>query len=146
MKKILKLLLAAMLLITVCVIAYPVIVSFTGGTEEAVASAIGLNLYWGYVLVGGAILAAVVGAAYGMFNSSAGLLKTVLSFVAVVVVMIGSYLYAAGHTIQIINIENGSAFPAVDTVITETSIVITYIVAGAAIIAALASEVMGALK
>ncbi len=135
-----------MLAVTVCVIAYPIVVSFTGGTEEAVAAAIGINLYWGYVLVGLAIFSALFGAIYGMFKASAGLLKTVISFVAVAAIVVGSYLYASSHTIQIINIEDGSAFGAIDTIITESSIVITYIVAGAAILAAFASEVMNAFK
>ncbi len=146
MKNILKIMLMVMLAVTVCVIAYPVYVSFTGGSEEAINSAIGLNLYWGYALVALVIASALFGAIYGMAKSSTGLLKTLLSFAAVIVIVVGSYLYASSHTIQIINIENGNPFGAFDTVVTESSIIITYIVMAGAVLAALASEVMGALK
>ncbi|MFR9503692.1 MAG: hypothetical protein SNH73_04505 [Rikenellaceae bacterium] len=146
MKNIFKILLGVMLAVTVCIVAYPVYVSFTGGSEEAVASAIGVNLYWGYALIAIVILSALLGAIYGMFKASAGLLKTVISVVLVAAIVVGSYFFAAGHTIEITNIENGSVFPAFDTVVTECSIVITYIVMGGAVLAALASEVMSAFK
>ncbi|MFI3286243.1 MAG: hypothetical protein R3Y08_06265 [Rikenellaceae bacterium] len=146
MKNILKILLGVMLAITVCVIAYPVYTAFTGGSEEAIAAAIGVNLYWGYALFAIVVISALLGSIYGMLNASAGLLKTVLSFVLVAAIVVGSYLYAAGHTIEIINIENGAAFPAMDTVITESSIIIAYIAMGGAVLAALASELMGAFK
>ncbi|MFI3316905.1 MAG: hypothetical protein SNF93_04980 [Rikenellaceae bacterium] len=146
MKSIFKILLGVMLAVSVCVIAYPIYVSFTGGTEEAVAAAIGVNLYWGYVLLALVILAAVLGSAYGMLKASAGLLKTVISFVLVAAVIVGSYLYASSHTIQIANIENGGVFEAMDTVITESSVIIAYIAMAGGVLAAIVSEVMGAFK
>ncbi len=146
MKNIFKILLIVMLAITICVIAYPIVVAFTGGTPEAVEAAIGYNLYWGYVLVALAIGSALFGAIYGMFKASAGLLKTLFSVLISAAIVVGAYLYASSHVIEIINIENGAEFPAFDTLITESSIIITYIVAGAAVLAALASEVMGAFK
>ncbi|MFI3280692.1 MAG: hypothetical protein R3Y44_01840 [Rikenellaceae bacterium] len=146
MKNIFKILLGVMLAVTVCVIAYPVYVAFTGGSEEAIAAAVGVNLYWGYALLALVVLSALFGAVYGMFKASAGLLKTVISFVVVAAIVVGSYLFAASHTIEIFNIENGSVFPAGDTIITECSIIIAYIAMGGAVIAALASEVMGAFK
>ncbi len=135
-----------MLAITVCVIAYPVYTAFTGGSDEAVAAAVSLNLYWGYALLALVILSALLGSIYGMAKSSSGLLKTLLSFVGVAAVIVGSYLFASSHTIEIFNIEDGSVFPAVDTVITESSIIIAYVAMGGAVLAALASEVMGAFK
>ncbi len=135
-----------MLAASVCVIAYPVIVAFTGGSEEAVEAAVGANLYLGYALLGLVIVSALFGAGYGMLKSSTGLLKTIISFVIVAVVIVGSYVYASGHTIEITNIENGGVFGASETIITESSVVITYIAMGAAIVAALVSEVMGAFK
>ncbi|MFR9523821.1 MAG: hypothetical protein SNH94_04530 [Rikenellaceae bacterium] len=146
MKNIFKILLGVMLAVTVCVIAYPVYTAFTGGSEEAVAAAIGVNLYWGYALLALVVISALFGSIYGMFKASTGLLKTILSFIAVAAIVVGSYLIAASHTIEITNIENGGFFPAVDTIITESSIIITYVVMGAAIVAAIASEVMGAFK
>ncbi len=146
MKNIFKILLGVMLAVTVCVIAYPIYVSFTGGSEEAVNAAIGLNLYWGYFLFALVVCSAVLGAAYGMLKSSGGLLKTILSIAAIAAVIVGSYVYASGHVIEITNIEDGGIFPAGDTIITESSIIITYIVAGAAVLSAIASEVMSAFK
>ncbi|MFI3331843.1 MAG: hypothetical protein SNI51_05545 [Rikenellaceae bacterium] len=146
MKNLLKILLGVMLAITVAVIAYPIVVSFTGGTEEALNAAIGLNLYWGYILFGIVVLAALLGSVYGMLKASTGLLKTILSFVGVAVIVVGSYIYASSHTIEIFNIENGSVFPAFDTVVTESSIIIAYVAMGGAVLAALVSEVMGAFK
>ncbi len=146
MKNLFKILLGVMLAITVGVIAYPIVVSFTGGTEEALNAAIGLNLYWGYALLAIVVLAALLGSIYGMFKASSGLLKTVLSFVGVAIIVVGSYLYAASHTIEIFNIENGSVFPAFDTIVTESSIIIAYVAMGGAVLAAIASELMGAFK
>ncbi|MFI3264110.1 MAG: hypothetical protein SNG38_05765 [Rikenellaceae bacterium] len=146
MKNIFKILLGVMLAVTVCVIAYPVYVSFTGGSEAAINAAIGLNLYWGYILFATVVLSSVLGAAYGMLKSSAGLLKTVLSFVLVAAIVVGAYLFASSHVIEIVNIENGGFFDAGDTVITESSIIIAYVAMGGAVLAALASEVMSAFK
>ncbi len=146
MKNIFKILLGVMLAITVGVIAYPIVVAFTGGTEEALNAAIGYNLYWGYVLFAIVVLSALFGSVYGMAKASSGMLKTILSFVGVAAIVVGSYFYATSHTIEILNIESGEAFPAFDTVITEASIIITYIAMGGAILAAIASEVMNAFK
>ncbi len=139
MKNILNILLGIMLVATVGLAAYA---GVTGGADAA----IGLNLSWAYILLGIALVAALICAFVGMFTSSDGLKGTILSLVLVVAVIGASYYVAAGHTIQIVDLSNGNFFPAWDTVITEASIYVTYIIFGASVVVALITEIWGALK
>ncbi len=139
MKNILNILLGIMLFATVGLAVYA---GATGGTDAA----IGLNLSWAYVLLGIALVAALICAFVGMFTSAEGLKGTILSLVLVVAVIGASYYIAAGHTIQIIDLSNGNFFPAWDTVITEASIYVTYVIFGASVLVALVTEIWGALK
>lgn len=148
MKNFLKILLGAMLAITVAVVAYAVYVAATqGGDDFAVMTpSISANLMWGYVLVGVALASAVFSALYGMLKSSGGLMKTLLSFGLVVAVILGSYFIASSHSLQIPNIGDGGFFEAVPTVISETSIYIAYVAMAGVVLASIASEVINAFK
>ncbi len=148
MKNFLKILLGAMLAVTVAVVGYAVYVAATqGGDDFAVMTpAVNLNLMWGYALVAVAVAATILNALYGMLKSSGGLMKTLLSFAVVAAVILGSYFVAAGHTVQITNIADGGYFDAGSTVISETSIYIAYIAMAGVVIASIASEVINAFK
>ncbi len=146
MKNFLKILLGVMLAITAAVLGYALFMAGTQSTEEAVNAAVELNLYWAYVLCAVVAFSTLFSAVYGMLKSSGGLLKTLLSAGLVIAVCVVSYVIASGHTVEIVNIENGGFFDAGDTIITETSVLIAYVAMAGAFVAAIASEVMGAFK
>ena len=139
MKNILNISLIAMMVITVGFIAFALV---SGGTDAS----IGAMLMWTYTLVGLGIAAAVACAVVGMTNSTEGIKGTLISLGLGVVVIGASYLFAAGHTVLITNIGTGDYFPAGDTVITEVSMLVIYVVCAAAVAAALFSEIWGAFK
>lgn len=128
-----------MLFVTVALTIYA---ASTGGADAA----IGLNIMWAYALIAAAVASAIFCAVIGMVQSPAGLKSTVISIVLVAAVIGISYLVASGHTIQVPNIETGGFFESEETVITETSVMVTYITFGAAIIMAIVSEIWGAFK
>ncbi len=147
MKNFLKILLGVLLAGTVAVIGYAVYVAATVGSDAvSMAPAVDLNLYWAYALVAVVILATIINVIYGMIKSSKGALKSIISFVAVIAIIAGAYFIAAGHSIQIPNIENGGVFEQGETVVTETSVLIAYVAMAGTVLAAIFSEVMNAFK
>ncbi|MFI3319297.1 MAG: hypothetical protein SNH01_00805 [Rikenellaceae bacterium] len=128
-----------MLLITVGITAYA---AATNGAEGAIS----LNLMWGYFLAAFAVVASILCAVWGMINATEGLGKTVGAVVLVAVVVGVSYFIAAGNTVEIPNIETGGTFPHEDTVITEASVLVTYVTFAVAVVLALVSEIWGAIK
>lgn len=139
MKKILNVLLGLLMAVTALLLVYAVA---TGGSEAA----IGLNLIWGYFLFVFAIAAALFCALFGMIQNPAGIKGTILSVLLVLVVVGVSYFYAAGHTVNIVDLQNNGFFGRGETVITETSILVTYVAFAAAFVTALVTEVWGAFK
>ncbi len=130
MNKILKIALIAMLLITIGLVAGA---AATGGS----ASMIDMNLYWGYLLVALAVVSAIGCALFGMINAPEGLKSTGISLGLVIVVIGAAYAIASGNSYQIVNLGDGGFFGAEETVITETSVLVTYVAMGAAILVAL---------
>ncbi|MDE5622953.1 MAG: hypothetical protein K2K30_09555 [Alistipes sp.] len=139
MKKILNILLGVLLLITFALVGYAMV---AGGDQAAIS----LNLVWGYILFAVAIAAAIGCAVYGMAKNPAGIKGTILSLVLIIVVVGVSYFYAAGHTVNIVDLQNNGVFGHDETVITETSILVTYIAFAAAFVTAIVTEIWGALK
>ncbi|WP_416994698.1 hypothetical protein [Alistipes putredinis] len=139
MKKILNILLGVVLLVTVILTVYAIV---AGGSNEA----INLNLIWGYILLAGAVVTALFSAVWSMVNSSKGIKGTLLSTLLVVVIVLAAYLIARGHTIEIPDIANGGFFPHPETVITEASILVTYVALGAAVLTAIFTEIYKAFK
>ena len=139
MKKILNVLLGILMAVTAVLLVYAVA---TGGSEAS----IGLNLMWGYFLFVFAIAAALFCALFGMIKNPAGIKGTVLSVLLILVIVGVSYFYAAGHTVNIIDLQNNGFFSHGETVITETSILVTYVAFAAAFVTALVTEVWGAFK
>lgn len=139
MKKILNILLGVLMAITVVLMAYAI---FTGGSDAAISA----NLVWGYVLMVLAICSVLFCAIYGMLKNPAGIKGTLLSLGLMIVVVLVSYFVAAGHDIQIPNFADGGYFSHSETVIADSSILVAYIAMGAAVVAALYSEVAKLFK
>ncbi len=139
MKKILNILLGILMAITAVLLVYAVA---TGGSEAAIS----LNLIWGYFLFVFAIAAAIFCALFGMIKDSAGIKGTILSVLLILIVVGVSYFYAAGHTVNIVDLQNNGFFSHGETVITETSILVTYVAFAAAFVTAVVTEIWGAFK
>ena len=139
MKKILNILLGVILLITVILTVYAMV---AGGSNEA----INLNLIWSYILIAVGIATALFTAVWGMVNSSKGIKGTLLSTLLIIVIVAAAYLIARGHTIEIPDVANGGFFPQPETVITEASILVTYVALGAAVLTAIFTEIYKAFK
>lgn len=139
MKKVFNILLGILLVITAVLVGYAMA---TGGSEAAIS----LNLMWGYFLFVGALAAALFCALFGMIKNPAGVKGTILS-VALILIVIGvSYFISAGHTINIVDLQNNGFFGHSETVITETSILVTYVAFVVAFVTAIVTEVWGAFK
>lgn len=139
MKKILNILLGVLMAITAVLLIYAVV---TGGSEAA----IGANLIWGYFLFVFAIAAALFCAIFGMIQNPAGIKGTIISVALILVIVGASYAYSASHTVNIIDLQNNGFFGHGETVITETSILVTYVAFVAAFLTAIVTEIRGAFK
>ena len=132
MKKILNILLGILMAITVVLMVYAIA---TGGSDASIS----VNLMWGYFLFVFAVAAAIFCAVFGMIQNPAGIKGTI--------VIVGvSYFYSAGHTVNIVDLQNNGFFGHGETVITETSILVTYVACVAAFVTAVATEIWGAFK
>ena len=139
MKKILNVLLGILMAITVVLLVYALA---TGGSEAS----IGLNLMWGYALFVFAIATAIFCAVFGMIKNPAGIKGTILSLALIIVVVGVSYFYAAGHTVNILDLQTNGFFGHGETVVTETSILVTYVAFVAAFVTAVVTEIWCAFK
>lgn len=139
MKKILNILLGILMAITAVLLIYAIA---SGGSDAA----IGANLIWGYFLFVFAIAAAIFCAIFGMIQNPAGIKGTILSLALILIVVGVSYFYSASHTVNIIDLQNNGFFSHGETVITETSILVTYVAFVAAFVTAIATEIWGAFK
>ena len=145
MKKFLNILLGVLMAITAVLLVYAMVSPHPTNPAEYDPS-ISLNLIWGYFLFVFAIAAALFCALFGMIKNPAGIKGTILSVLLILVVVGVSYFYAAGHTVNIVDLQNNSIFGHGETVITETSILVTYVAFVAAFVTALVTEVWGAFK
>lgn len=139
MKKILNILLGILMAITVVLLVYALA---TGGSDAS----INLNIIWGYFLFVFAVAAAIFCAVFGMIQNPAGIKGTILSLALIIVIVGVSYFYASGHTVNIIDLQNNGIFSHGETVITETSILVTYVAFVAAFLTAVVTEIWGAFK
>ena len=139
MKKVMNILLGALMVITVALTGYAVA---TGGADAAIS----LNLVWGYILLAAGVAAALGCALWGMIQNPAGGKGSLLSALLIVVVIGASYFIAAGHTVNIVDLQNNGFFAHGETVITETSILVTYVAGAASILVALVTEIWGVFK
>ena len=103
MKKILNILLGILMAITVVLLVYAIA---TGGSDAAIS----LNLVWGYFLFVFAVAAALFCAIFGMIQNPAGIKGTILSLALIIIVVGVSYFYAAGHTVNIVDLQTNGFF------------------------------------
>ena len=139
MKKIFNVLLGVLLVITIALMVYAIA---TGGSEAAISA----NLMWGYFLFAFAVASAIFCAIFGMIKNPAGIKGAILSLALVIIIIGVSYFYSAGHTINIVDLQNNGFFGHTETVITETSILVTYVAFAAAFVTAVVTEIWSAFK
>ena len=115
----------------------------SGGSEVAIS----WNLMWGYALLVTAIVSVICAAIKGTITNPAGLKNTLIA-VAVVVVVVGIALgVALSHDgLTIPNSAGGVFDDPFELAISETGIIVTYIVAVATILVTIFGEVRNALK
>ena len=139
MKKVMNILLGILMVITIVLLVYAIA---TRGSEAAIS----VNLIWCYVLIVAAIAAALFCAVFGMTQNPAGIKGTLLSFGLIVAIVGIAYFISASHSVQIPDLANNSVFDRGATVLTETSILVTYVAIVAAIVTTVVTEIWGALK
>lgn len=115
----------------------------SGGSEVAIS----WNLIWGYVLLVAAVVSVICAAIKGTITHPAGLKNTLIA-AAIVVVVVGAALgYALSHDGLVVPNSAGGVFDdPFELAISETGIIVTYIVAAATILVTIAGEVRNALK
>ena len=140
MKKKLNILMAVLFAVTLALVGWAVV---SGGSEVA----INWNLIWGYVLLVAASVGVLCAAIKGTITNPAGLKNTLIA-VAIVVVVVGAALgVALSHDGLVIPNSAGGVFDKpFELAISETGIIVTYIVAAAAILVTIVGEVRNALK
>lgn len=136
----LNILLGLLFAITAVMVGWAVV---SGGAEVAIS----WNLVWGYALLVGAIVSVLLSAIKGTITNPAGLKKTMLAIVLVVVVVGAALFIALGHDGIVIPNSAGGVFDdPFELVISEVGILVTYVVAAASIIVTLYTEVRNLFK
>ena len=130
----------ALFVITFALVGWAVI---SGGSEVAIS----WNLMWGYALLVTAIVSVICAAIKGTITNPAGLKNTLIA-VAIVVVVVGAALgVALSHDGLVVPNSAGGVFDdPFELAISETGIIVTYIVAAATILVTIFGEVRNALK
>ena len=140
MKKILNILMITLFAVTLGLVAWAVV---SGGSEVAIS----WNLMWGYALLVGAVLSVLWAALKGLIADPAGVKKTLLAVVLVVVVVGAALGIALSHKGLVIPNSAGGVFDnPFELVISEVGILVTYVVAAAALLVTLYAEVRNLLK
>lgn len=140
MKKMLNILMAGLFVITLALVGWAVI---SGGSEVAIS----WNLMWGYALLVVAIVSVICAAIKGTITNPAGLKNTLIAVVLVVVVVGAALGIALSHDgLTIPNSAGGVFDDPFELVISETGILVTYVVAAATLLVTIFAEVRNALK
>lgn len=140
MKKMLNILMAGLFVITLALVGWAVI---SGGSEVAIS----WNLMWGYALLVVAIVSVICAAIKGTITNPAGLKNTLIAVVLVVVVVGAALGIALSHDgLTIPNSAGGVFDDPFELVISETGILVTYVVAAATLLVTVIAEVRNALK
>ena len=145
MKKVLNILLGVLMAITAALLIYAVATPHSDNPAGYDPS-ISLNIVWGYILVVLAVASAVFCAVWGMIQNPKGIKGTLLSLVLILVIVGAAYFYSAGHTVNIPDLQNSGFFDHSVTVLTETSIIVTYVAFVAAFLTAIGTEIYRAFK
>ena len=145
MEKILKYSLVALLALSVAMIFWAVFTTPENPTVEN-ATAVGAYLYWGYFLMGAAVVAALVGAGMDLLKKPEGIKGALISVVAIVAIIVVAYVISKGHDFQIVDLGNQGYFERGETVITDTCLIVFYVAMAGAVVSAIYSAVTDALK
>ena len=133
-------LMVALFVITLALVGWAVI---SGGAEVAIS----WNLIWGYVLLVAALVRVLCAAIKGTITHPAGLKGTLIAVVIVIAVVGVALGVALSHDGLVVPNSAGGVFDdPFELAISETGIVVTYIVAAAAILVTIVGEVRNALK
>ena len=126
--------------ITLALVGWAVI---SGGSEVAIS----WNLIWGYVLLVAAVVSVICAAIKGTITNPAGLKNTLIAAVVVIVVVGAALGVALSHDGLVVPNSAGGVFDnPFELVISETGIVVTYVVAAAAVLVTIVGEVRNVLK
>ena len=140
MKKMLNIVMAVLFAVTLGLVGWAVA---SGGSEVAIS----YNLLWGYTLLVVAIVSVLWAAIKGTITHPAGLKNTLIAVVIVVVVVGAALGIALSHDgLTIPNSAGGVFDDPFELAISETGILVTYVVAAATLIVTLVSEVRNVLK
>ena len=140
MKKLLNILLVALFVITLALVGWAVV---SGGSEVSIS----WNLMWGYALLVVAIVSVLCAAIKGTITNPAGLKNTLIAVVLVVVVVGAALGLALSHDgLTIPNSAGGVFDDPFELVISETGILVTYVVAAATLLVTIVAEVRNVLK
>ena len=140
MKKLLNIVMGSLFAVTLALVLWAVV---SGGSEVAIS----WNLLWGYALLVVAVVSVLWAAIKGTITHPAGLKNTLIAVVIVVVVVGAALGYALSHDGLVIPNSAGGVFDdPFELVISETGILVTYVVAAATLIVTLVGEVRNALK
>ena len=136
----LNILLGLLFAITAILVGWAVI---SGGADVAIS----WNLMWGYALLVVAILSVLCAAIKGTITNPAGLKNTLIAVVLVVVVVGAALGIALSHDGLVVPNSAGGVFDdPFELVISETGILVTYVVAAATLLVTIFAEVRNALK
>ena len=140
MKKMLNILLGLLFAITAALVGWAVV---SGGADVAIS----WNLLWGYALLVGAVVGVLWAALKGLITDPAGVKKTLLAVVLVVVVVGAALGIALSHDGLVIpNSEGGVFDDPFELVISEVGLLVTYTVAAAILLVTLYAEVRNLIK
>ena len=140
MKKKLNILMVGLFVITLALVGWAII---SGGSEVAIS----WNLIWGYTLLVAAIVSVICAAIKGTITNPAGLKNTLIAAVVVIVVVGAALGVALSHDGLVVPNSAGGVFDnPFELVISETGIVVTYVVAAAAVLVTIVGEVRNVLK
>lgn len=107
-------------------------------------AAVGLMLTWAYIILGLALLSAVVFPLISMFSNPKGAVRTLIGLVVIVAAIFGLYSLAGAEPMLL---PNGDVFDNVTTLkLTDTGLYIAYLVLAAAFVAILFGELKSAFK
>lgn len=146
MEKLVKTILIVLMAISAVLVLWGIFATPDKPASPAEAPVMGYNLVWGYILMGVAIVVALFSAAMGLVTKPEGLKGALISIVAIVAIVVIASVVASGHDYQIVDLQNSSYFGRSETVLTDASILITYVAMAGAIVAAIYSAVSDSLK
>ena len=141
MKKVINILFGIMMAITVVL----VVMMFVGGRDAAGNPDVNGIIVWTYVLFALGLVAALVSAVYNTFTNPSGLKGTLVSLVAIAVVL--GVAYALTDSTTPMNMADGTVMDDKLVLgVSDFSIYVTYFAMAAALVAAFFAEVKSAIK